>query len=393
MSSGRKPNHLPVAKGIYVPGATDVMLDYSIDGVFMRIYYPTDAKVDQDNHKKWIPWIPDANYLEGIASVLMLLPVVVKGLIWWSGNIHIPVLFGEKIRKPNGEKMKCIILSHGLGGSRFLYSLICYELASHGFVVFAIEHRDKSAAYTYYYQDEQHAKNDYRSNIRYKRVPLSRGHFEKRNKQVHQRSDECVKVLDFILGVNAGNVPHNVLDDVMCKERECNFKLSDLVGQLDVENIIMMGHSFGGATALLTLSRRKELRYGVLLDPWMFSIKNEKLDQKVDQPLLFVNTQTFHVSSNTEAMSRYMTDPLKREMYTILHTTHENQSDSVLLIGYWLNWFMKKLDPFMALRINNSLILKFLNVHVGYPSDAAQHEDLINEQSKNIDKGLTKPWI
>lgn len=75
------------------------------------------------------------------------------------------------------------------------------------------------------------------------------------------------------------------------------------------------------------------------------------------------------------------------------HTTHENQSDSVLLIGYWLNWFMRKLNPYMALRINNSLILKFLNVHVGYPTEATEHEDLINEQSRNIDKGLTKPWV
>ncbi|XP_044758121.1 platelet-activating factor acetylhydrolase-like [Coccinella septempunctata] len=394
MSFGRKPNHLPAARGPFVPGAADVMLDYSIDGVLMRVYYPTDAsKNDNDNHRKWIPWIPDSDYLDGIASVLMLLPVVVKGLIWWSGNIHVPVLFGERIRKPKGEKMKCIILSHGLGGSRFLYSLICYELASQGFIVFAIEHRDKSGPYTYYYQNEEHAKNDCRTSIRYKRIPLDGGHFETRKKQVHLRSDECTKVLDFILGLNAGDVPHNVMDDVMCRQRLSNFKLSDLVGHLDVENIIMMGHSFGGATALLTLSRRKELKYGVLLDPWMFSIKDEKLDEKVNQPLLFVNTQTFHVSANTEAMSRYMTDPQKREMYTILHTTHENQSDSVLLIGYWLNWFMKKLNPYMALRINNSLILKFLSIHVGHPSEATEHEDLINEQSRNIEKGLTKPWV
>lgn len=66
-------------------------------------------------------------------------------------------------------------------------------------------------------------------------------------------------MLDFILNLNAGIVPHNILDDVL-GQRKHNFKLSDLVGCLDIDNIIMMGHSFGGATALLTLSRRKELK-------------------------------------------------------------------------------------------------------------------------------------
>ncbi|KAK9888149.1 hypothetical protein WA026_000418 [Henosepilachna vigintioctopunctata] len=389
--SRRKPNHLPFSRGPYAPGAMDVMLDYSKDGVFMRMYYPTNAvKDDENNYKKWIPWVADSSYIEGIANVLMLLPVVVRGLMWWSGNTYIPVLYGEKIRKD--KKMKCVILSHGLGGTRFLYTNVCCELASQGFIVFALEHRDKSAANTYFYENEEHAKSNIRSFVRFKRVPLSKGHFETRNKQVNLRSSDCGRVLDFIFGLNAGNIPHNVLDDVRCKRENCDFSLLDLSGCLDVDNIIMMGHSFGGASALLTLSRRHELKLGVLLDPWMFSIKNDNLSEKVKQPLLFINTQTFHVSSNTEAMSKYLTGN-HREMYTILHTTHETQSDTVLLIGYWLNWFMKKLDPQTGLRINNSLILRFTNTHIGYPENITEEEDLIKKEEKNIEKGLTKPWL
>ncbi|KAL3272682.1 hypothetical protein HHI36_014146 [Cryptolaemus montrouzieri] len=388
----RKPNHLPEPRGPYVPGATDIMLDYSIDGVFLRVYYPTNVgKDDEDNYRKWIPWISDPSYADGIASTLLLPPILINTYMWWTGNPHIPVVYGERIRKTH--KMKCVILSHGLGGSRCLYSMICCELASQGYIVFALEHRDKSAIHTYYYQNKEHAKQDSRTCVRYKRVHLNKDHFTKRNKQVNLRSKECCKVLDLILGVNAGNVPHNVLDDVRyCEKRESNFKLSDLIGCLDVDNVIMMGHSFGGASALLTLARRPELRLGVLLDPWMFSIKDDKLYEQIKQPLIFINTQTFHISSNTEAMSRYMTNN-NREMYTILHTTHENQTDSVILAGSWLNWFMKKLDPQMALRINNSLIMKFTSTHIGYPEDVTEHEDLINEQSRNIEKGLTKPWV
>lgn len=39
------------------------------------------------------------------------------------------------------------------------------------------------------------------------------------------------------------------------------FKLEDLVGKLDINSITMAGHSFGGATALLALSKRPEFAY------------------------------------------------------------------------------------------------------------------------------------
>lgn len=47
------------------------------------------------------------------------------------------------------------------------------------------------------------------------------------------------------------------------------------------------------------------------------------------------------------------------------HTTHENQIDTPFIVGYWLKWFMTKLKPLDALRINNGLILRFLDKHVG----------------------------
>lgn len=46
-------------------------------------------------------------------------------------------------------------------------------------------------------------------------------------------------------------------------------------------------------------------------------------------------------------------------------TTHENQTDTVHIAGYWLDWFMKKLDPVIASKINHALILRFLEHHIG----------------------------
>jgi len=41
-----------------------------------------------------------------------------------------------------------IVLSHGLAASRTFFSVLCRDLASMGFVVFAIDHQDGSCVYT-----------------------------------------------------------------------------------------------------------------------------------------------------------------------------------------------------------------------------------------------------
>lgn len=79
-------------------------------------------------------------------------------------------------------------------------------------------------------------------------------------------------------------------------------------------------------------------------------------------------------------------------MVSFRHTTHEHQSDTALIAGSWLNWFMKKLHPAKALKINNFLIFRFLNKHTGFPSDIKPVEIYLKQESQDYEKGLTKPW-
>lgn len=75
------------------------------------------------------------------------------------------------------------------------------------------------------------------------------------------------------------------------------------------------------------------------------------------------------------------------------HTTHESQADTTLFLGHWLNLFMRKLRPITALKINNSIILRFLNEYVGSsPSSIDDCTRYLLEQKDNIARGLTKPW-
>ncbi|XP_030746400.1 platelet-activating factor acetylhydrolase-like [Sitophilus oryzae] len=385
-------NHLPLATGPFVPGMIDVLTSYERENPIFRLYYPSDESSDQEQSpNRWKNWLLDESYLKGISKVLMLYPFIMKLVFWWSAKTKIPAIYGARIIR--NKKLKCIVLSHGLGGNRFLYTNICCELASRGFLVVALEHRDNSASNTYYYENKSDAERDFKKTIEFKHIKLGKEHHNVRYEQIKARFSECERVLHFLKNLERNIVPENILDHTPShKNKNYQFKLDDLAGNVDLEGLCMMGHSFGGATALYTLSKRSEFKVGVLLDPWMFPVKNENLEEKITQPLLFINTQTFHIAANVDAMSKLLSSDCVRNMYTIKHTTHENQTDSVLLIGYWLNWFMKKLDPLVALRINNSLIFTFLNKHINFPNDVTECEQLLEKEAVNVEEGLTKPW-
>lgn len=53
---------------------------------------------------------------------------------------------------------------------------------------------------------------------------------------------------------------------------------------------------------------------------------------------------------------------------------------------------MKKLDPNIAMKINNALILDFLHQYAGCPGDIAEYREYLEEQKNNFKEGLTKPW-
>ncbi|KAL0275689.1 UNVERIFIED_CONTAM: hypothetical protein PYX00_003477 [Menopon gallinae] len=357
MARKKVPKHLPYSTGPYVPGCVDVMVGYTKEGLFTRIYYPTSETDLEENSSRWISWLPHQMYIIGFAYILRLWNFLIKLLMKYvAGDIKIPVIEKGDVNRNIG-KLKAVVFSHGLGGTRFLYTNICCELASYGFVVIALEHRDGSASMTYYYDSEQKKLKNDPTWFKVQRVHVGGPeHFPKRKSQVEKRSSECKRALDILENLNNGVDIGNILDD--------DFDFKQFKDNIDFSKTIMMGHSFGGATALLTLGTDYRFKVGVILDPWMFSIKSHKdLPNSIEQPLIFINTQTFHIVANLKELEKYTSQP-NREMYTIRQTTHENQSDTVHVIGYWLNIFMKKINKELGSRINNSLILRFLEKHV-----------------------------
>uniref|UniRef100_A0A1B6DX37 1-alkyl-2-acetylglycerophosphocholine esterase n=1 Tax=Clastoptera arizonana TaxID=38151 RepID=A0A1B6DX37_9HEMI len=354
--------HLPFPNGKHQVSCVDVMTEYSKDGVFFRIFYPasTDKKI-QDEPESWFPWSPHDMYIKGIASFVNLWAFIIRLLVFlYGGTTYVPAFWEEEPIKDC--KMPIVIFSHGFGASRFICSTICSDLASQGYFVAAVEHRDTSACATYYYKSEEDRDNNVRTWVRHNKLNCGPNHYTIRNKQVKFRTEEVIKVMNFLEEIQDGTAEKIVIPtkfDVL-KFKNC----------LDLSKVALMGHSFGGATSLLALSMDSRFKLGIILDAWMFPLKDEKT-LKIRQPLLFINSATFHIPSNITAIEAVMAQPngAKREIYTIKHSTHETQTDSPFILGYWLDWFKHKVDPKLGTEINNFLIQRFLSAHTGVPQN------------------------
>ena len=367
--------HIPKPEGPFVPGCVDLMTGYSPEGCYCRLFYP--SSLEKTVEDKWIPWIDHPAYTRGFAYILGIYYFILRLYIWLvSGTSYVPAVWAAPLSKAQ-QKFPVVVFSHGLGACKFFYSGTYAELASHGFVVAALEHRDTSACATYYYASPQDHANSKRTWIKHHKMGFGLENFPARVKQLRQRAAECSRALDVLEQLNSGNELKNLATDV--------FPLGALRGRLDFSKAVMMGHSFGGASALLTLYKDSRFKVGVILDAWMYTLKDEPdMPDSIKQPLIFINTETFHIESNIATMEKFVNSPsdAERHLYTIRMTTHENQTDTVHIIGYWLDWFMKKINPVIASQINHALILRFLQHHIGFTHPT--NFGILDSQSDNI---------
>lgn len=97
----------------------------------------------------------------------------------------------------------------------------------------------------------------------------------------------------------------------------------------------------------------------------MFPLKSEPF-LNIQQPILSINTHTFHIPPNLHLLRKYLCTKGIRQVYTLKNTTHESPTDTPYIYGYWLDWLMlKKLEAETALNLQSSLTVKFLRDTIG----------------------------
>uniref|UniRef100_A0A8C8SZ83 Platelet-activating factor acetylhydrolase n=1 Tax=Pelusios castaneus TaxID=367368 RepID=A0A8C8SZ83_9SAUR len=363
---------LPHGKGPHQVGCTDMMVGHNRKGLFFRLFYPC---LPQETSEHPL-WIPRYEYCHGLADYINLNRQWCTPLLSVTfGSYRVPVSWNGPF-KSCGRKYPLIIFSHGLGAFRTVYSAICAEMASRGFLVLALEHRDHSACATYFCKVEAGESNPLEAVLQEEWIPFQRvqegqKEYHFRNQQVHQRANECVRGFRLMRDISRGKAVTNVLH----KE----FDLSALKESVDLTKVAVMGHSFGGATAVLALAKEPHFKCAVALDAWMFPLENA-LYPKMIKPVLFINSEKFQTAESVAKMKRLSSRNSQTKIITILGSVHQSQTDFTFLAGNFLNRVFQTrgtLDPYKGLDITNRAALAFLQKHLELEEDFDQWNNLL----------------
>ncbi|KAF7637725.1 hypothetical protein Mgra_00002700 [Meloidogyne graminicola] len=364
-----------LGNGKFNVGCSDIMIlpseeccsninnEEKCEGIFARIYYPSE---DQNNDKftpeklnEYIPWKPDEKVIEGLAAYRGMSPWKLNLIFdWMIGDKRIPVRWQVPIKKSE-EQFPVIVFSHGISGTRHLYSINCASLSSHGYVVAALEHRDGSACYTYELNKDKSTGDLIQNPIQLKKLPHKEEEFESRIAQIKHRVKETIQMLNLFNKLNEGLRNSNV-EIVFGNE----FDWEQFKGRLNVDKAISIGHSFGGASALTSCAVQKAFKCCVVMDAWLYPFESKHYEE-ITQPVLMLNASKWQWPMNVKRLLHLQEQNGGNDkyMYTLTDIVHQSFSDLGLLypgrIGRYMG-FQGQHDPEYLANIIMQLTIKFI---------------------------------
>lgn len=185
-----------------------------------------------------------------------------------------PAISEAPLRKPPkaNQQWPLAIFSHGVGCSRLFYSSICGELASRGYVVCAIEHRDGTGPSSSIKLDNGVIKElDFLNwqDLDWPEIPADQqpdNDTRLRKDQLEMRCGEIKEVISIMKRINQGDpVIQNAIKSPHFDWERWGPKWN----AINTNKPVMVGHSLGGSVGLLaaSLTDTFEFRSLVVMDP------------------------------------------------------------------------------------------------------------------------------
>lgn len=415
----------------------------ALETILMTVYYPaafgSGSGRAPDNHKHWSreTWMPRPRYstamgyghFGGIGSLAIpffaATTMFTKLPAFRNARIanHWPPLesfanVGDRAKNESGRaphdgprepQFPLVIFSHGLGGNRTMYSSICGEFASYGFVVLAVEHRDGSGPRTFINHAEQgkgsipereahgidHTHEHEKKGVDQLEYLFPEGNpydtspnndkgvdRELRDAQLELRTAEIEEVYRIICTIAKGDGD---------RLAEKNLRTKGYVGsstrglegidweawnnRVDTQNVTMVGHSFGAATTVNILRARKRFPFvsqGIIYDIWAAGIRvpppDDGPNQRIKVPILAINSEAFtYWRKNYEVVRGLIEEAHDNDvlgwLMTVRGTIHLNQSDISLLYPRICSYLLKMTaNPQRAIDLNINASLEFLRL-------------------------------
>ena len=337
---------------------------FQIDTILCSIFYPseTDATTSKPKHS-WVPK-PTSLYGEGYARLAHMDSSTAKHLFTLGVSM---LVGGHRIRaevdvplhgpaQPGAEekptetpdnvglpKFPVVFFSHGTASTRTGYTHLCGELASRGFLVVAIEHRDGSGPgslimggdttkYVPYITEDMLSPQPKTSRLR--------------EMQLAMRQAEVGEAVKILRSINDG---HGA-DVRFLNTRNEGETLRGWKNRVDFSRMTIAGHSFGATLALQVLkggpSPDLPFNGGIMLDPGKAS---GPLNTEINVPILVVHSQAwsskhtiFHGKPHFEVVKQLVQGVKDRVnaawFITFKGTAHPSITDAPVINPKTLSW-------------------------------------------------------
>ncbi|KAJ3057737.1 Platelet-activating factor acetylhydrolase, partial [Rhizoclosmatium hyalinum] len=313
-------------------------------GVLGSLFFPTTQTASETlAQSKWLLG-PHGLYSAGLLEYAGLNTWLFRSSVSGIDKTHIHALTNASlVPKDILSEMPVVVFSHGLVGHQTAYSQLVGTLASRGFLVLALEHRDGSAAAS--------GRNNYAEHIHYAKPPGRDGTppaIEFRKTQLEHRIQEVNEAFQLLKSLNSGNKFKNLIGS----------EVPDLTGRLDLNHSVLMGHSFGATTVIGTLQQPTHpFSAGIVLDPWTYPLRALT---PVSTPLLWLQAEHVH-RENLDSFKKIWTHPSTTVKF-IQNSNHMDVTDFFLVIPKFLAQFMdgSNLEGAVVHRTNEQLELQFL---------------------------------
>lgn len=342
---------------------------FELETVLFTLYYPAvkEWRAEKPHHL----WVEDtAKHGEGYARFARINNALTNGIFSWAlwtlvGSTTIPAhvdvpLHGTRrtsleyeVEQPLDEyglpQFPVIVFSHGFASSRTSYTQYCGELASRGFIVAAIEHRDGSGPGSAIVQQDGSTRDVFNFNLDQLDPKPDEPEFKTMQRAMRQAEvEETVRVLRLLNDGQGAEV-------FKSNTREEGAGLIDWKGRLNMDRIVVGGHSFGATLALQTLKdapiKERPFAGAIVLDPGKSS---GALNDDINVPILVVHSQSwsakhtiFHGRPHFDVVKDLVKKVMEKAENKASHyawfmtakgTTHPSVTDAPLIEPLLLSW-------------------------------------------------------
>lgn len=265
-------------------------------------------------------------------------------------------------------KLPCVVFTHGMAGMSQSYSHYLGSIASHGYVVAAVEHRDGSGPGTIVHYPNGKERKVWHVQLQDLQSEPAMTEYDLKIAQLAFREAEMIETIRFFQRLNDGVCP----SFTNLKPKSPEASLPGFKNRLDLSAVTIAGHSYGATGAMQALKTATDtvegttINGGIALDPGKAS---GPLNTDISVPLLVMQSgewtekQTpFYGQGQHFEVVRKIVSSLKNGWYmTLTGTAHPSCTDAPLIVP----WIMKMvtgttLDPKVALREYIDVSVEFL---------------------------------